>query len=332
MSTRIVVFDLDGTLVQARSAAWELFQETAEKFDLPIRSAEDFFSLFERSFFVSLDELCGDPVRAAEVRGHFLAALEERYNPRVVPGMTEVVKRLAPHYALAVMSSNAMRAIRRTLDDAGMATCFAHVFSADLEVSKRSQLRMLASDRSYANVRRCSESYVETEATPDGSDVVLVTDTVGDVVEGVASGARVIGVSWGMHGGDRLVRAGASFVARWPQELVAELLPGGSCRSGGCGCEQGTCSTTGACALRPALLTAVPTRTDRPSTDAAQHEAAQQRVVQVRLDRRADAVPHPAAVASPTPPSSQPSQPPRGCDGLTDAIRRISRSQGAPSR
>ena len=324
MTTRIVVFDLDGTLVQARSAAWELFQETAETFDLPIRSAEDFFALFEGSFFSSLDEVCGDPVRAAAVRGHFLAALEERYNPRVVPGMTEVVKRLAPHYALAVMSSNAMRAIRRTLDDAGMATCFAHVFSADLEVSKRSQLRMLASDRSYANVRRCSESYVETEVTPDGDEVVLVTDTVGDVTEGVAAGARVIGVSWGMHGGDRLARAGASFVARWPQELVAELLPGGSCRSGGCGCEQGTCATTGACALRPTPLTPVAagTGTDRPHVDAAQVGA-----VQLRLERRAGVM---------QPPSSKPATPvrprPRGSDGLSNAIRRISRPQGAPSR
>ncbi|MGI3779259.1 MAG: HAD family hydrolase, partial [Janthinobacterium lividum] len=161
MATRIVVFDMDGTLVQARSAAWELFQETAEKFDLPIRSAEDFFTLFEDNFFSSLDKLSDDPQRAEQVRKHFLTTLEERYTPRVVPGMTEVVKRLAPHYALAVMSSNAMRAIRRTLDDAGMATCFAHVFSADLEVSKRTQLRLLAGDRSYANVRRCSESYVE---------------------------------------------------------------------------------------------------------------------------------------------------------------------------
>ena len=328
MTTRIVVFDLDGTLVQARSAAWELFQETAEKFDLPVRSAEDFFALFDNSFFTSLDEVCGDPVRAAAVREHFVAALEERYNPRVVPGMTAVVKRLAPHYALAVMSSNAMRAIRRTLDDAGMATCFAHVFSADLEVSKRSQLRMLASDRSYANVRRCSESYVETEATPDGDEVVLVTDTVGDVTEGVAAGARVLGVSWGMHGADRLARAGASFVARWPQELVAELLPGGSCRPGGCGCEQGTCATAGSCALRPTLVTSAPTRAGRSYADAAQLGA-----VQLRLDRRLGALQHASAEASPMPPSSQADQPrPRGSDGLAQAIRRISRSPGAPSR
>ncbi|MGI3779590.1 MAG: HAD family hydrolase, partial [Janthinobacterium lividum] len=225
--------------------------------------------------------------------------------------------------------------------DAGMATCFAHVFSADLEVSKRTQLRLLAGDRSYANVRRCSESYVETEAVPDGDEVVLVTDTVGDVSEGLAAGARVIGVSWGMHGADRLGRAGASFVARWPQELVAELLPGGSCRTGGCGCEQGTCSTTGTCALRPA-------RVERPYADASQVGA-----VALRLDRRAAALQHPTtqhataqypttqrattqyASAEPTPssPSSRPAAlPSRSSDRLTNAIHRISRSPGAPSR
>jgi phosphoglycolate phosphatase len=247
-TTRIVVFDMDGTLVQARSAAWEIFQETAREFELPVRSAEQFFELFSTNFFEALDGLSTGAEKAGRVRRHFLEALRDRYTPTLIPGMADVVKRLAPHYALAVMSSNAMEAIRRTLETAGVAYCFAHVFSADVESSKQNHLAKVLADPLYGNLRSCSAAYVENRPA-SGDEVVLVTDTVGDVHEATAAGVRAIGVSWGMHGEQSLLRAGAEFVACWPQELLSRLLPGGSCSPGGCTCESSSCHTTGTCTL-----------------------------------------------------------------------------------
>jgi len=34
MAIRTVIFDMDGTLVQSRGAAWDVFQDTVRKFDL----------------------------------------------------------------------------------------------------------------------------------------------------------------------------------------------------------------------------------------------------------------------------------------------------------
>jgi phosphoglycolate phosphatase len=277
MSTRIVVFDMDGTLVQARGAAWEIFQDTARAFDLPVRSAQDFFDLFNDNFFDALDRVVGDPARAVTVREHFVTALRERYTPTLVPGMADVVKRLAPHYALAVMSSNAMTAIRRTLETAGVARCFAHVFSADIASGKANKLREVLADPLYGNLRRCSPEYVEDEPGP-GDEVVLVTDTVGDVREGVAAGVRVVGVSWGMHTEEALLKAGAEFVACWPQELITRLLPGGSCRrSGACTCESGSCHTTGVCSVGPTVVGLDRTVRSRTSTLEAMREASARR-------------------------------------------------------
>lgn len=274
MGTRIVVFDMDGTLVQARGAAWEIFQETARKFDLSVRSAEEFFDLFNDNFFDALDRVVGDPARADTVRQHFVGSLQEHYTPTFIPGMADVVKKLAPHYALAVMSSNAMTAIRRTLETAGVARCFAHVFSADIASSKTNKLREVLADPLYGNIRRCSPEYVEDEPG-SGDEVVLVTDTVGDVREGVTAGARVVGVSWGMHSEEALLEAGAEFVACWPQELVARLLPGGSCRAGACTCESGSCQTTGICSASPTVVGLDRLSLTRTSTlDAAQQASA----------------------------------------------------------
>jgi|GEM_PF-699838 len=239
MRPRTVIFDMDGTLVQSRGAAWEVFQDTIAEFDLAIDNREQFFDLFRVNFFDGLREAVGDPVRAEEVTQHFYLALRERYRPELIPGMTDIIQAFAGHFSLAVISTNAMDAIRRTLDHAGVATCFAHVFSGDVESNKSLAIRRILADPSYATIRRCAPDYVE-EATlgerPTGAEIVLVTDTVGDVAEGLECGIRVIGVAWGMHSADDLLAAGAEFVALWPQELVARLLPGGSCEPGGCQC------------------------------------------------------------------------------------------------
>jgi phosphoglycolate phosphatase len=239
MVTRTVIFDMDGTLVQSRGAAWEVFQDTIARFDLPMSHPEQFFDLFRANFFAALRDFVGEPTRANAVAEHFLTALRERYTPELIPGMADVVHALAGHYSLAVISSNAMGAIRRTLDHSGVATCFAHVFSGDVENDKSASIRRILADPSYTTIRRCAPDYVESGQVgprPAASEIVLVTDTIGDVREGTSCGIRVIGVAWGMHTAEELRAAGAEFVALWPQELVAVLLPDGSCTPGGCQC------------------------------------------------------------------------------------------------
>jgi phosphoglycolate phosphatase len=225
MATRTVVFDMDGTLVQTRAASWDVFQNTARHFNLAIHSADEFFELFTDNFYESLTTLCGDPALEAAVRDHFLQGLRDRYAPEFIPGMRDVVKELASRYPLAVMSSNAMSAIRRILEREGLAHCFAHVFSGDAGAKKAAQLRQILDEPSYGNARHCTPGYVEGGEKRDAAEVVLITDTVGDVREARISGARAIGVEWGMHSADALLAAGAESVAMWPQELLTTLLP-----------------------------------------------------------------------------------------------------------
>lgn len=239
MPIRTVIFDMDGTLVQSRGAAWEVFQDTVTEFNLNMQGPEQFFDLFRENFYAALKAFVGDPVKAEAVSEHFLTNLRRRYTPELIPGMTDIVHALAGHYSLAVISSNAMDAIRRTLDHAGVAQCFAHVFAGDVEADKAISIRRILADPSYTTIRRCAPDYVEEGVLPEritADQVVLITDTIGDVREGVHCGIRTLGVSWGMHGAAELTTAGAEFVALWPQEIVARLLPDGSCTPGGCNC------------------------------------------------------------------------------------------------
>lgn len=252
-----MIFDLDGTLVQTRVASWDVFAKISDRFDLGITRQEEYFDLFRGNVFASIERLCRDGDRAAEVKRAFLDLLRDEYTPPMVPGMVEVVRRLASRCTLAVLSSNATQVLRRVLVGNDLAFCFAHVFGGDVVPQKQAAIEAFLADSGNAFGRRCSADYDEAgeRTLPRPSTTVLVTDTAGDVREALAAGIRVVGVSWGMHSVEELSAAGAEFVALWPQELSAHLLgdaaalpPEGACalptgpgtRDCGCGCA-GSC-------------------------------------------------------------------------------------------
>jgi phosphoglycolate phosphatase len=235
---RALLFDFDGTLVRTREASWELFQQTNEKFALGLETPSDFYRLFDQNFYDALDEAAASRanVPGEEVREHFQTLLRTNYTPDLVPGVASVVRALAAHYTLAVLSSNTMETVRRILLANHLAQCFAHVFSGDVVPNKAEAIYRFLRDPSYSSGRRCSPSYEES-ARPQlfrPGEVMLITDTVGDVDEARRAGIRVAAVVWGMHRAEDLEQAGAEFVCIWPEELVAYLSPGESCTLGAC--------------------------------------------------------------------------------------------------
>ena len=306
MAVRAVLFDLDGTGVQTREASWELFAKTSREFNLGIDTREDFFRLMEGNLYRSLEQLCPDKARAEAAKRHFMELLRTQYHPDLIPGMADVIKALAPNFTLAVISSNTMETIRRVLGEAGIATCFAHVFAGDVEPSKNASIRRFLADGTYAFVRPCTPAYHESgEARRSGMDeVVLITDTVGDVKEARESGIRAIGVSWGMHTEEQLLTAGAEMVALWPQELVAWLM---AHRDGACAC---ACNGAGTCEV-PASVGARPVA--KHGLEERLHAAAL-----VRRCRRVEAATRAGAARQPVAPS-----PARPDEVLIAAVRRI---------
>jgi phosphoglycolate phosphatase len=228
-TVRAVLFDLDGTLVQTREASWRVFAKTNAALGLGINSQAEFFQLLEDNMFHGLQKHCGDTRKADEAAKHFLDLLQREYNPEFVPGMSDVVRAFAGSCSLAVISSNSVATIRRILDREGLTHCFSHVFGGDVEKDKRACVRRFLSDRSYLVSRNCSPAYREGHEpeAPRADQIALITDTVGDIKHAVECGVRAVGVAWGMHTEHKLLAAGAEFVAVWPQELVARLLPDG---------------------------------------------------------------------------------------------------------
>lgn len=236
MAPRGILFDLDGTLVQTREASWLLFARTSQAFGLGIDGRDAYFALLEDNLFASLRRACRDERTADAAIAHFMDLLRAEYSPSFIPGMLDVVKALAGTCSLAIISSNAIEVIRRILENAGIAHCFAHVFAGDVQPDKRVAMRQFLADQSYSTARQCTPAYDETEAAcACACEVTLVTDTAGDIRHAKECGIRAVGVAWGMHGEAQLREAGADQVALWPQELIAWLSPGGAGRRA-CAC------------------------------------------------------------------------------------------------
>ena len=245
--TRAVIFDLDGTLVQTRVASWLIFEQINDRFDLGVTGPEQYFDLFRGNLFVQLRALCRDDAHADEVEAAFLDLLRREYTPPMIPGMVEVVRRLAARCTLAVLSSNAMEVLRRILVDNDLAYCFAHVFGGDVAPDKTVAIEAFLAEPGSGFGRRCAADYDEgcAATAPGPESTVLVTDTAGDVRAARAAGIRVIGVAWGMHSPAELADAGAEFVALWPQEVASHLLG-----------DAATQEPRGACALPPTPVSA----------------------------------------------------------------------------
>jgi phosphoglycolate phosphatase len=288
-----VIFDLDGTLVQTRGASWDVFRKISDEFGLGLTGPQEYFALFRGNIFASLDALCRDRADSDQVRKAFLARLRDEYNPAMVPGMIDVVRRLAGNCTLAVVSSNAMEVLRRVLVGNDVAYCFAHVFGGDTAPDKGAAIRSFLADTGSRYGRRCEVAYDETPAPvrPDPSTTVLVTDTAGDVRDALDTGIRAIGVAWGMHGTDELSEAGAEFVAIWPQELPGYLLgdeapaPAGACavpvadasRSPAgecaCGCSAPAATPQASAATRQAAAAAIRRSRRQLAVQAVRHPA-----------------------------------------------------------
>ncbi|MGE0373148.1 MAG: HAD family hydrolase [Gammaproteobacteria bacterium] len=203
MALTAVLFDFDGTLVDTRSTSWPLFARTSHAFGLGIDTPEQFFALFSTNFYDALVRHCGDAARGAAAAAHFMDLVRRYYDPPFVPGVAELLHALAERVTFAVISSNTRVTLERLLARAGLDSCFSDVIAGDVEPSKT----------------RAIACFLAGGATHAPADVVLVTDTTGDVREALAAGIDAYGVAWGMHDPAQLRAAGALGVADHPDGL-----------------------------------------------------------------------------------------------------------------
>jgi phosphoglycolate phosphatase len=195
---KLIMLDFDGVIADSLDDQTRAFVSTL--------SAHGIHELATQAVFLDLTEgNWFDAAAAAGLPPQVLLDVEEAFVaapcPELFPGMPEVIERLAEAYPVVVITSSRTAAVEAILD-AHAVRGVAQVLGGDVETSKVKKIR---------SVRR---------RHGDGVPAWYVCDTVGDVVEARTAGATPVGVTWGWHGEERLLRADPERLVHRPADLL----------------------------------------------------------------------------------------------------------------
>jgi phosphoglycolate phosphatase len=214
---RLIVFDVDGTLVDSQAGIVAAMADTFVRLGLPDPGAE----ATRRVVGLSLDEAIAHllPDGAADARlPEAVAAYREAYLARrsrpdfeepLFPGARAALAALDhPQVCLGVATGKSRRGLDATLERHGLTGRFVTTQTAD-DGPGKPHPRMLV------------DAMREVGATPQ--ETVLIGDTVFDVQMAVNASVPAYGVAWGYHASEELSQAGARAILQTFDELCARL-------------------------------------------------------------------------------------------------------------
>ena len=205
---RLVVFDLDGTLIDSQRVILAAMAEAFDAAGHPVPPDAEVLAVVGLSLPEAMVALAPHLPRAETL------GLAERYRERFVarraaggaeaeaplyPGARAALDRLAsrPDALLGVATGKARPGLEHALAVHGLGGLFATTQTADAHPSKPHPSMLRA-------------ALAETGVAPHRG--VMVGDTAFDVEMGRAAGLAAIGVAWGYHPRARLEAAGADLV------------------------------------------------------------------------------------------------------------------------
>ncbi|QNE45900.1 HAD family hydrolase [Glaciihabitans sp. INWT7] len=210
MTTRAVLFDVDGTLVDSNYLHVRAWSQAFAQLDLPIDSWRIHAgigmdsALLLRTLLADREAEWGD--RASELHGRFYSELSPELRP--LSGARELIAEVARRGHTAVLATSAPEHELETLREALQVDDFISVMttSEDVDVAKPApDIVQIALDR--AGVNAC--------------DAVFVGDSLWDVEASARAGVKCVALRSGGTGALELFNAGAFFVWDDPAELLA---------------------------------------------------------------------------------------------------------------
>ena len=210
--TRLAVFDCDGTLVDGQAHVCDTMEQAfaAAGLDVPDRneirrSVGLSLPVAIRNLAPEIDEELNAHLVQAYKNGFFARRQKGAIHEPLYDGMRELLMALKDAgWLLAVATGKSDRGLSACLDQHGITDLFVSLQTADRHPSK-------------PHTQMLEQVLFEAEATPD--QAVMIGDTSFDMIMARDAGVRAMGVAWGYHEPEELVRTGAESVANDPQHL-----------------------------------------------------------------------------------------------------------------
>ena len=211
---RLVIFDVDGTLVDSQGHIHAAMAAAFEGEGREAPSREAVRAVIGLSLPQAVGRLAGRPApdlvgAYKEAYAALAATAGSAEAAPLFPGAREALDALAGRgWALGIATGKLRRGLASVLATHGLAPLFETVQVADDHPSKPHPSMIRAA---------LAEAAVEPAAA------VMLGDTVFDVDMAVAAGVPALGVAWGYHAGEALIEAGAARVLGSYAELPPAL-------------------------------------------------------------------------------------------------------------
>ena len=202
---RLVLFDVDGTLVDSQADIVASMRAAFARVELPAPDRADILSIVGLSLPRAMAELAPDA--SADTHAEMVDAYKASYmalraaagsqkSSPLYPGVRSLLEQLdaIPDVLLGVATGKSQRGLDALIDGHGLRGLFLTHQCADHHPSKPHPSMIL-------------QAMAETGVTP--AQTVMIGDTSYDIDMARAAGTFAIGVSWGYHPADRLDRAHA---------------------------------------------------------------------------------------------------------------------------
>ena len=210
--TSLVLFDLDGTLVDSTPGIWASVRVAAARLGLPEPTAAQLRAMvgppLQDGFATVFGLRRADVDRAVTAyRTHYAAGA--LLDVAVYDGVPELLRDLrSAGTLLAVATSKPQTFAVRVLSHLGLLRAFAGVHGATLDGAVRHKDQVVAA---------------ALAAHPRARALALVGDREHDVLGAAAHGLPCVGAGWGPGGAAELTAAGAAAVVATPGEVPGAL-------------------------------------------------------------------------------------------------------------
>jgi len=205
---RLVIFDVDGTLVDSQVSILASMEHAFTKAGRPVPSREAALGIVGLSLPEAMAVLAPEATKAEQLQlasdyktGHTAhredgAAVADH---ALYPGALEAIHRLNDAgYILSAATGKSRRGLNRFLLTHGLDHIFFATQTAD-DAPSKPHPQMVLNCLSNTGV--------------EAANAVMIGDTEFDMAMGRAAGCHTIGVDWGYHERDRVLRGGAHHIA-----------------------------------------------------------------------------------------------------------------------
>lgn len=202
---RLIMFDMDGTLIDSGAIIVEHMAATFRDHGLPEPTEAMSHSVIGLSLELAMETLAQCDAETAILmagtyRKHYRTMLAEGHlREPLYAGALDALDRLRSHAPsiLGIATGKGLSGVNRILALHQIADRFVTLQTPDHNPSKPHPGMIL---------RACSETGIDPAAT------VMIGDTTFDMELGRSAGAKTIGVTWGYHSRDALEDSGAQII------------------------------------------------------------------------------------------------------------------------